>query len=139
MRKEDLDKKASRPQLIKLDKALKLAEQWVGNMTKSIEPETKEEQLEGRPDRLGLGAAVPRGPKVVSLNDPVARKLNSKLKVGQRKNMKSTEKSRPFVREEHSGESEEDDDENLDSRTNVFTKKRVVPVASSLQAKKKKK
>ncbi|CAL5340028.1 unnamed protein product [Camellia sinensis] len=136
MSMEELAKKNSRPQLVKLDKALKLAEKWVNNMTKSTEDKSTEVQLEARPARLGLGATVPRQSKVVGpLNDPVERKLHAKLDVGKRKAAKSREEFKHDSKEEE----DDDDEENLESRTNLFAKKRVVPLASSLQTKKKQK
>ncbi|CAL5340326.1 unnamed protein product [Camellia sinensis] len=135
MSMEESAKKTSRPQLVKLDKALKLAEKWVNNMTKSTEDKSTEVQLEARPARLGLGATVPRQSKVVGpLNDPVERKLHAKLDVGKRKAAKSREEFKHDSKEE-----DNDDEENLESRTNLFAKKRVVPLASSLEAKKKQK
>ncbi|PSS11707.1 Endochitinase [Actinidia chinensis var. chinensis] len=140
MSTEESAKKASRPQLVTLDKALKLAEQWVNNMTKSTEEEPAVVELEGRPARLGLGATVPRQPKVGPLNDPVERKLYAKLDVGKRKAAKNKEESSPSARERHDVKEDEDEDEDEnESRTNLFVKKRVVPLTSSLQAKKKKK
>ncbi|KAL7238903.1 hypothetical protein ACSBR2_004908 [Camellia fascicularis] len=136
MSMEELAKKSSRPQLVKLDKALKLAEKWVNNMTKSTEDKSTEVQLEARPARLGLGAIVPRQSKVIGpLNDPVERKLHAKLDVGKRKAAKSREEFKHDSKEEE----DDDDEENLESRTNLFAKKRVVPLASSLQTKKKQK
>lgn len=140
MRMEESAKKPSRPQLVKLDKALKLAENWVNNMTKSTEEESGEVELEGRPLRLGLGATVPRQSRVGPLNDPVDRRLHAKLEAGKRKaSQRMEEESSPSVRGGHNVKDDEDDDDDLDSRTNLFAKKRVMPLTSSLQAKKKQK
>ncbi|GFZ21028.1 hypothetical protein Acr_29g0001900 [Actinidia rufa] len=112
-------------------------------MTKSTEEEPAVVELEGRPARLGLGATVPRQPKVGPLNDPVERKLYAKLDVGKRKAAKNKEESSPSARERHDVKDDEDDEnedeDKNESRTNLFVKKRVVPLTSSLQAKKKKK
>ncbi|XP_057496053.1 uncharacterized protein LOC130781027 [Actinidia eriantha] len=131
--------KPTPPQLVTLDKALKLAEQWVNNKTKSTEEEPAVVELEGRPARLGLGATVPRQSKVGPLNDPVERKLYAKLQVEKRKAAKNKENSKSSARERHDAKDDEyeDEDEN-ESRTNLFSKKRLVPLTSSLQAKKKK-
>jgi len=139
MSMEESAKKPTRPQLVKLDKALKLAENWVSNMTKSTKGESVEVELEGRPLRLGLGATVPRQSRVGPLNDPVDRKLHAKLEAGKRKASQRMEESSPSTRGHDGNEDEDDDDENLDSRTNLFAKKRVVPLTSSSQAKKKQK
>ncbi|KAI8546671.1 hypothetical protein RHMOL_Rhmol07G0137600 [Rhododendron molle] len=141
MSMEESAKKPSRPQLVKLDKALKLAENWVNNMTKSTEEESGEVELEGRPLRLGLGATVPWQSRVGPLNDPVDRRLHAKLEAGKKKaSQRMEEESIPSVRGGHNVKDNEDDDDNdLDSRTNLFAKKRVMPLTSSLQAKKKQK
>lgn len=139
MSMEESAKKPTRPQLVKLDKALKLAENWVNNMTKSTKGESVEVELEGRPLRLGLGATVPRQSRVGPLNDPVDRKLHAKLEAGKRKASQRMEESSPSTRGHNGNGDEDDDDENLDSRTNLFAKKRVTPLTSSSQAKKKQK
>ncbi|CAM8981465.1 unnamed protein product [Rhodiola kirilowii] len=54
-------------------------------MSKSTDYETADLELEARPSRLGLGAKVPRHVEVGPLNDPVERKLNSKLNATKRK------------------------------------------------------
>ncbi|KAL7002498.1 hypothetical protein U1Q18_003651 [Sarracenia purpurea var. burkii] len=136
---EESAKKSSRPQLVKLDKALKLAEQWVNNMTKSAEEESTLVELEGRPHRLGIGATVPRQSTVGPSNDPIERKLYAKLEAGKRKAARISEESSLSARAEHHNkiDEEEYDDENLDSRTNLFAKKRPEPMISSSQAKKR--
>ncbi|KAJ0970176.1 hypothetical protein J5N97_023053 [Dioscorea zingiberensis] len=52
--------------LVKLDKALKLAETWVCNMSESITDETNAYEYQARPSRLGLGAEVIPSVNVVS-------------------------------------------------------------------------
>ncbi|GLU00684.1 hypothetical protein SLE2022_180320 [Rubroshorea leprosula] len=136
MRTETVKKKAGPPQIVKLDKALKLAEQWVNNMSGSLEHEPVEVEPEGRPPKLGLGAKVSRQSKVGPSNDPVERKLYAKLDVGKRKASKSIEESTSYGRDESNEEEEEGD---LESRSSVFTKKRAVPPTPTLQAKKKQK
>ncbi|KAA8516054.1 hypothetical protein F0562_019233 [Nyssa sinensis] len=138
MSKEESTRKISLPKIVKLDRAFKLAEQWVNGMTKCNEDELNEVELEGRPARLGLGATAPRLPKAGASNDPVERKLLTKLDVGKRKAAKRTEESIPSTRDGY--DDKDDSEEDLDSRTNAFAKKRaVVPFTSSLPAKKKKK
>ncbi|XP_059651401.1 uncharacterized protein LOC132299004 [Cornus florida] len=136
MSKENSTQKAALPKLVKLDKAFKLAEQWVNNMTKSTD-ESAEVELEGRPARLGLGSTVPRQSKIGHSNDPVERKLLAKLNIGRINASKKTLESTPSARD-GCGDSDDDEDD-LDSRTNAFAKKRPVPLTSSLQVKKKKK
>ncbi|KAK3038419.1 hypothetical protein RJ639_030585 [Escallonia herrerae] len=134
MSTEKPSQKSSRPQLVKLDRAFKLAEQWVNNMTKSVEDESTEVVLEARPPRLGLGAAVPRQSHFAPTNDPVERKLRAKLDAEKRKVAKSAEES---TRDE--SVDEESADEESESRTKAFSRKRAVNLTSSLQANKKQK
>ncbi|GMP43476.1 hypothetical protein CsSME_00012821 [Camellia sinensis var. sinensis] len=91
-------------------------------MTKSTDDKSAEVELEDRPARLGLGAVVPQqSSKVGPLNGRVERKLHAKLDSGKRKATKNTKESKPSVR---------DGDD---------AKRRVVPLPSSLQPKKKQK
>lgn len=122
------------PKLVKLNKAFKLAEQWVSNMTGDAEDEAEETEMEGRPSRLGLGAKVPRRSQNGPLNDPVERKLHKKLEIGRRK-AAGDEGSTPSAKNEPDFDS--DDSENLESRTNAFAKKRAAPQTTTPQAKKK--
>ena len=80
-------------------------------------------------------------PRVGPLNDPIERKLHAKLDAGKRKAAKSTEESSPYARgrDDSKADNEDEDDENLDSRTSAFAKKRVMPLTSPLQTKKKQK
>ncbi|KAE8677583.1 hypothetical protein F3Y22_tig00111505pilonHSYRG00023 [Hibiscus syriacus] len=89
-----------------------MAEQWLNKMNGSGQDEVVEEEPEARPERLGLGAKVPRQSKVGLSNDPVARKLSTKLGAGKRKASKNQDSSTP------SGQdmvNEDDGDEDLDS------------------------
>ncbi|KAM7506540.1 hypothetical protein LguiA_016993 [Lonicera macranthoides] len=135
MSMEQLSKKSSRPQLVKVDKAFKLAQHWVNNMTKSIGDESTQVELEARPLRLGLGAAVPRNSQVMLSNDPVERKLQAKLNAEKRKVAKSTKESAG----EKNVDEESDEDEHESITTREFAKKRPVSVVSSIQPKKKQK
>ncbi|GKU88127.1 hypothetical protein SLEP1_g2428 [Rubroshorea leprosula] len=81
MSTKTVKKKTEPTGIVKLDKALKLAEQWVNNMSGSVEDELVEVEPEGRPLKLGLGAKVSRQSKVGPSNDPVERKLYAKLDV----------------------------------------------------------
>ncbi|GLT79646.1 hypothetical protein SLA2020_511280 [Shorea laevis] len=129
-------KKTGPTRIVKLDKALKLAEQWVNNMSGSVEDELVEVEPEGRPLKLGLGAKVSRQSKVGPSNDPLERKLYAKLDVGKRKASKSIEESTSYGRDESN---EEEEEGNSESKSSVFTKKRAVPPMPTLQAKKKQK
>ncbi|OAY39790.1 uncharacterized protein LOC110625101 [Manihot esculenta] len=137
----DTQKKPGAPQVVILNKALKLAEQWVNSMSKGIEDAATEVEPEGRPSGLGLGAKVIRQSKVGPLNDPVGRKLHAKLEAGKRKATKSIEESLPSTRGggNCNDNDDEDSDGEMESRTSAFTKKRAGPLTSSSQLKKKKK
>lgn len=133
------------------------AEQWVNKMNGSAEYEVVEAEPEARPERsvglyfiiavscihapfwwvfnrLGLGAKVPRQSKVGLSNDPVERKLSAKLGVGKRKVFKNQDSITPSSKDTVD---EDDGDEDLDSRSSAFSKKRAVPLTSQLQVKKK--
>ncbi|KAB1214378.1 hypothetical protein CJ030_MR5G000877 [Morella rubra] len=56
-------------------------------------------------------------------NDPVERKLTAKLNLGKRKAAKSAEESTRPVRD--GGANDNDDEEDLDSRTSAFANKRA--------------
>lgn len=135
MNKEKSTEKVSRPQLVKLDKALKLAEKWVSDMSKETDEGSIEVQLEGRPLGLGLGATVPRQRNVGPITDPVERKLQASLAMGKRKANNDIEKAT----DRNDIEADEDEDEKLDSRASLFSKKKMVPLNPSIQPKKKKK
>ncbi|WCJ19510.1 hypothetical protein M5689_001798 [Euphorbia peplus] len=122
-------------QIVKLDKAFKLAEQWVNNMSKSMEVKTEPEP-EARPARLGLGAKVVRQTKVGGFSDdPVERKLRAKLEAGKRKSAKSIEESLPSTNDD-----DDDSSEESESRTKAFMKKRTTGTPNlSLPGKKQKK
>ncbi|XP_034689996.1 uncharacterized protein LOC117917737 [Vitis riparia] len=124
-------------QLVVLNKAFKLAEQWVKNMSTPLEDEPTEVKLEARPSRLGLGAKVSRQSKIGPSNDPIERKLYAKLDAGKRKSSKSSKESTLSAR--NGSDNSDDSDEDLESRTKSFSKKRVVPPTSSLQRNKKSK
>ncbi|XVE84720.1 hypothetical protein DITRI_Ditri17bG0036100 [Diplodiscus trichospermus] len=129
-------KKSGHPKIVTLNKALKLAEQCVSKMSGAAEDEALEVEPEGRPSGLGLGAKVPHQPKVVLSNDPVERKLCAKLGVGKRKASKNRESTTSSGRDRVD---EDSDDEDLESRSSAFAKKRAVPLTSKLQAKKTRK
>ncbi|PPD81882.1 hypothetical protein GOBAR_DD21178 [Gossypium barbadense] len=88
-------KKSGPPKIVTLNNALKLAEQWINKMNGSAEYEVVEAEPEARPERLGLGAKVPRQSKVGLSNDPVERKLSAKLGVGKRKVLKNQDSTIP--------------------------------------------
>eukprot|EP00268_Persea_americana_P059390 TRINITY_DN727_c0_g1_i3.p1 TRINITY_DN727_c0_g1~~TRINITY_DN727_c0_g1_i3.p1 ORF type:complete len:150 (-),score=51.23 TRINITY_DN727_c0_g1_i3:183-632(-) len=122
-----------RPQVVKLDKALKLAEAWVNNMSASAADEMVERKFEGRPPRLGLGAKLPPS-KAAASADPVEKKLRAKLDAGKKRAAKDLEELNASDKNgEHSG----DDEDGLESRANAFVKKRPMVPATTLQVKKK--
>ncbi|XP_071701084.1 uncharacterized protein [Rutidosis leptorrhynchoides] len=129
MSTEDSTKKKSHPELVKLNSAFKLAEKWVSNMTRTTDNGSTRVVLEARPPGLGIGAAVPRQPKVALSNDPVERKLRAQLDAGKRKFSKLEEESRPTPVDEIS-----DEDEETESRTKAFVKKKATNLPSSKQA-----
>ncbi|KAG9441286.1 hypothetical protein H6P81_017140 [Aristolochia fimbriata] len=116
------------PQLVKLDKALKLAESWVNNMTGSTTDELNEVEFESRPARLGLGAKFVPQSKVASSLDPVGKKLLAKFSANKKRSANNQEESNPV--EGRDGDSEEDE---LESRAKSFTKKRAMPPPTSLR------
>ncbi|KAI4328791.1 hypothetical protein L6164_021120 [Bauhinia variegata] len=125
------------PQIVKLDKALKLAERWVNNMSKGTDDEPSEADMEGRPSRLGLGAKVSRQSKVGPSNDPVDRKLYAKLNAEKRKTARIAEESKQSA---GAGFDDDDDNKDLDSRTSAFAKRKAaVPLNSSVLGNKKQK
>nr|GMC88804.1 uncharacterized protein PB1E7.01C-like [Ipomoea batatas] len=80
MTTEETSKNNKRPQVVKLDRALKLAEQWVTNMGKSSDDDKPNGAiLESRP------LLVPRESKHVRSNDPIERKLRATLNAKERK------------------------------------------------------
>ncbi|XP_058083424.1 uncharacterized protein LOC131231296 [Magnolia sinica] len=122
------------PQVVKLEKALKLAEAWVDNMSRTAADESTELEFEGRPSRLGLGVKVIPQFKAAASTDPVERKLHAKLDAEKKRAAKNVEESNPA---EKSDENSDGDDNDPESRTNAFVKKRSMFLATSFQAKKK--
>ncbi|KAJ0113481.1 hypothetical protein Patl1_00453 [Pistacia atlantica] len=116
--------KTGPPQIFKSDEALKLAEQWVNNMTKVEEDEPTKVESEGRPSRLGLGAKVSLKSKFQPSNDPVERKLHARLDARKRKAAKNAEESLLSAKDRH--DDDDDDEDDLESRTSAFEKKRAV-------------
>lgn len=123
------------PQIVKLNKALALAEKWVSNMSK-LPAEDESFETESRPARLGLGAKVPRTSTFVPSDDPLERKLYYKLNAQKRKAAKIAEALAPAARDD-----DDDDEDNLDSRTSAFEKKKRAadPVTPSVGKKKRRK
>ncbi|XP_074590325.1 uncharacterized protein LOC141846224 [Curcuma longa] len=119
------------PKVVKLDKALKLAETWVNNMTTSAGHEQREVEFEGRPSRLGLGAKLAPKAKVAVSVDQSERRLLGKLNSKKKLSSENVENN-TSVKENVS--SEEDEPE---SRTRAFVKKRSIPPATTLQSTKK--
>ncbi|PWA47811.1 hypothetical protein CTI12_AA496130 [Artemisia annua] len=131
----DLSKKNDHPELVKLNSAFKLAEKWVSNMTKTTDDKSTRVVLEARPPGLGIGAIVPRQPKVGLSNDPVERKLQAQVDAGKRKFSKIEEESRPNPKDDASS----DEDDESESRTKTFVKKKASGLPSSLPTTKRQK
>ncbi|CAJ1819372.1 unnamed protein product [Sphenostylis stenocarpa] len=133
----ETSKKNGAPQIVKLDKALKLAELWVNNMSKDADDHRTNADLEGRPSGLGLGAKVSRQSKFVPSDDPVEMKLYAKLNTEKRKAANIAKESATIA----SGALDDyEDSEDVDSRTNAFTKRKAtVPLTSSILRNKKQK
>lgn len=134
MKSDEASRKASLPQLVKFNKAFKLAEQWVNSMSKL--EDDKSVKVEGRPPRLGVGAAVLRESKVVQSNDPVERRLHAKLESDKKKVVKNAEETAGTVL--HGSSHVDSDDEELESKAKAFAKKRPADWTLSLQQGKKK-
>uniref|UniRef100_A0A803KPX0 Uncharacterized protein n=1 Tax=Chenopodium quinoa TaxID=63459 RepID=A0A803KPX0_CHEQI len=144
---------ASLPKLMTLNRGFKLAEQWVKNMPGDEEAEETEvearparlglgakvprkSQVEPIYDpverrlhkKFGAGRKKPAGAKVTRKSqvgpilDPVERRLHKKFGAGRKKPAGDEDFIPPPKNEIDTGD--EDDDENLDSRTNSFAKKR---------------
>ncbi|XP_020261149.1 uncharacterized protein LOC109837353 isoform X2 [Asparagus officinalis] len=123
------------PKVVKLNKALKLAESWVSSMSGSTTEEHNQLDFVGRPPRLGLGAK--ETPKAKSeVYDPVERKLLGKLHACKKSSIKDARKGN--IVEESVDSEEEDDDDEPQSRTNAFAKKRALPPITTPQSKKQK-
>nr|XP_017249485.1 PREDICTED: uncharacterized protein LOC108220271 isoform X2 [Daucus carota subsp. sativus]XP_017249486.1 PREDICTED: uncharacterized protein LOC108220271 isoform X2 [Daucus carota subsp. sativus] len=131
MNKKDEVSKKDKIQVVKLDKAFKLAEKWVKNMSKSSEDQSTKGPLKARPPRLGLGAAVPRQTPVAPSSDPVERKLRGNLDAAKRKAAKDVLESVPSARDESV---DEDSEEELESRSKAISKRPATNSNSSLQS-----
>ncbi|KAK7300728.1 hypothetical protein RJT34_11577 [Clitoria ternatea] len=122
-------KKNGAPQIVKLDKALKLAESWVNNMSRDADDERTDTDIVDRPYRLGLGAKVSRQSKVGPSDDPIERKLYAKLNAGKRKAANIAKRSTTITRDVLDDENDYEDE---DSRTSAFAKRKAtVPLTSS--------
>ncbi|KAG2404332.1 uncharacterized protein HKW66_Vig0112540 [Vigna angularis] len=134
---KETSKKTGAPQIVKLDKALKLAELWVNNMSKDADDHRTNADLEGRPSGLGLGAKVSRRSKYVPSDDPVEKKLYAKLTAEKRKAANIAKESATTARDDLD---DDEDSEDLDSRTNAFAKRKATaPLISSILRNKKQK
>ncbi|CAM8974427.1 unnamed protein product [Rhodiola kirilowii] len=102
-------------------------------MSKSTDYETADLELEARPSRLGLGAKVPRHVEVGPLNDPVERKLNSKLNATKRKASQiATENTKSSI--DNITDSGSDEDE-PSGRSQAFSKRKATQPNRFYQAK----
>ncbi|GKC09811.1 hypothetical protein Tco_1001421, partial [Tanacetum coccineum] len=82
---------------------------------------------------LGIGAVVTRQPKVGLSNDPVERKLRAQVDAGKRKYSKIEEESRLNPKDDVTS----DEDDESESRTKTFVKKKASSLPSSLPTTKK--
>ncbi|CAH8269366.1 unnamed protein product [Arabidopsis lyrata] len=114
-------KKKGTPLILKTDKAQKLAEKWVANMTRPAEDDPIETAQEERPHRLGLGAKVSRQTKRRPSDDPLDQKLEAKFAAGKRKNARSVAESAGSSK--NVGDDSEGDDES-ESKSQAFGKKK---------------
>ncbi|KAL0379516.1 UNVERIFIED_CONTAM: hypothetical protein Sangu_0015900 [Sesamum angustifolium] len=122
-------KQKLQPQLVKLDKGFKLAEQWVNNMSKSSYDEKSSlVDLEGRPSSS-------KQSKVTRSDNPVERKLLAKLHADKRKVVKRDEDLVPSAKDGNVDDDSEE--EEMESKTRAFSKKRHLSLTSSLNARKK--
>ncbi|ESW11867.1 hypothetical protein PHAVU_008G065500 [Phaseolus vulgaris] len=133
----ETSKKSGVPQIFKLDKALKLAELWVNNMSKDADDHRTDADLERRPSGLGLGARVQRQSKFVPSDDPVEKNLYAKLSGEKRKAANIAKESATTARDNLD---DDEESEELDSRTNAFAKRKPkLPLPSSILPNKKQK
>ncbi|KAL3649554.1 hypothetical protein CASFOL_005957 [Castilleja foliolosa] len=129
---EEDPKNKTQPQLVKMNKAFKLAVQWVDNMSKSSVKFVSVE-LEGRPSRLGIGATVPKESRVTHSDNPIEKKLLSKLNANKKKAMRDAD-----LAAKDGNDDEESEEEESESKTRSFGKKRPQNVNSPQPGKKKK-
>ncbi|KAI3850558.1 hypothetical protein MKX03_003994 [Papaver bracteatum] len=137
MTPETASKAKDAPKLVKLDRARKLAESWVNNMSGSPDDDSIEEkEPEARPARLGLGARAAPQTRLGPSSDPAGKSLHNKLEASKKR---AAAKTLEEESKANNGQaSDDDDDEEPESRTNAFTKKIVVPaIPQSSQGKKK--
>ncbi|PWZ52257.1 hypothetical protein Zm00014a_010056 [Zea mays] len=117
-------KKAPLPKVVTLNKALKLAQTWVDKMSASESDEPNDKDFEGRPPKLGLGAKAAPGVKRVAPTDPVERRLLGKVNAQKRKALEDDNRNAQVA-------NEASDDDEPESRTSAFNKKRPVPSVTS--------
>ncbi|CAD6265080.1 unnamed protein product [Miscanthus lutarioriparius] len=117
-------KKAPLPKVVTLNKALKLAQTWVDKMSASEPDELNDKDFEGRQARLGLGAKAAPGVKRAAPTDPVERRLLGKVNAQKRKALEDESRTAKEV-------NEVSDDDEPESRTGAFNKKRPLPSVTS--------
>ncbi|XP_078148018.1 uncharacterized protein LOC144543583 [Carex rostrata] len=122
------------PKVVKLDKAFKLAEIWVKNMSGGTAVEKMTDmETEARPSRLGLGARITRNAQRTHSTDPVEKKLLGKVNAKRKQNSENEDKMNSTERNET--EIEDDTDES-ESRTNAVSKKRPLPTSALVKRRK---
>lgn len=135
----DEDPKQKTPvQLVKLNRALKLAEQWVNNMSNFLtEDDPESVELEGRPSRLGIGVVAQKESRVSHSGTSIERKLFSKLQADKRKSINRDANSAPTLTNNGKVDDNSSDEEEPESKTQAFSKKRPSSFASPLKSKKR--
>ncbi|TKY65439.1 hypothetical protein E2542_SST08298 [Spatholobus suberectus] len=122
---------------VKVPRFSSQAELWVNNMSKDADDDRTNADLEGRPSGLGLGAKVSCQSKFVPSDDPVERKLYAKVNVEKRKTTNIAKESTTIARDVLD---DDEDSEDLDSRTNAFAKRKAAtPLTWSILRNKKQK
>ncbi|KAL7121372.1 hypothetical protein ACP275_02G178200 [Erythranthe tilingii] len=123
--KGDESRNKPQPQLIKLDRNSKLAEQVLNKMSnpKSTANDKPTVQLEARSPWLGLGATLPTESKFTHSDNPVERKLFSMLNECKRKaRLVEEDLATSANKDEKDDEKSSDDDDEMESRTRTFSK-----------------
>lgn len=89
---------------------------------------------------MGLGAKATPQSRIGASTDPIEKRLRAKLEAGKKRAAKKLEEeSNPNPSKKYNEQDSNEDDEETESRTNAFTKKRPAFLSPSLQAKKKRK
>ncbi|KAF3335695.1 hypothetical protein FCM35_KLT20202 [Carex littledalei] len=124
------------PKVVKLDKAFKLAEIWVKNMSGGTAVEKITDiETEARPLRLGLGARITPNAQRTPSTYRVERQLLGKVNATRKKSSENEDKMNSTERNEFENE---DDTDEPESRTNAVSKKRPRPLPTAALLKRRK-